>query len=303
MQNRIHLACRMTTQIFVAPSLFLLFLCVSVCTLLSTDLVNRVAPGTLGAGLNPIQTISNLILSKLGRFLVSMTLEVSSLLKKGAAKKAQRQPSLGLKEATCPIQCPTFKCSVCSLNQIQKKLSFVLRPLQSMKRLVLKLLIEDLFSLKLDFLGREMGLTSSSASESHSITLVVLLVELKDWMSLFVPTRHLCLRVIKYHNFLNGPTDQQRFTYIVVLSFLNFKLKLAFFSLLFALVEQPPYDPSLLNEIIQNLLDRIPITLVSLLGAKPFFKPKTKGEVKSLSSKGACLLIRQEFTPGNRFLY
>ncbi|CBI32485.3 unnamed protein product, partial [Vitis vinifera] len=84
----IHLACRMTTQIFVAPSLFLLFLCVSVCTLLSTDLVNRVAPGTLGAGLNPIRTISNLILSKLGRFLVSMTLEVSSLLKKGAAKKA-----------------------------------------------------------------------------------------------------------------------------------------------------------------------------------------------------------------------
>lgn len=32
-----------------------------------------------------------------------------------------------------------------------------------MKRLVLKLLIEDLFALKPDFLGREMGLTSSSA--------------------------------------------------------------------------------------------------------------------------------------------
>ena len=39
----------------------------------STDPVNRVAPGTLGAGLNPIRTISDLILSKLGRFLVSVT--------------------------------------------------------------------------------------------------------------------------------------------------------------------------------------------------------------------------------------
>ena len=37
-------------------------------------------------------------------------------------------------------------------------------------------------------------------SESHSITLVVLLVvvELKDWISLSVPTRYPCLRVIKY---------------------------------------------------------------------------------------------------------
>lgn len=35
-------------------------------------------------------------------------------------------------------------------------------------------------------------------SESHSITLVVLLVELKDWISLSVPTRHPCLRVIQY---------------------------------------------------------------------------------------------------------
>lgn len=42
---------------------------------------------------------------------------------------------------------------------------------------------------------------TSYHSESHSITLVtlvVLLVELKDWISLSVPTRHPCLRVIQY---------------------------------------------------------------------------------------------------------
>jgi hypothetical protein len=32
----------------------------------------------------------------------------------------------------------------------------------------------------------------------HSITLVVLLVELKDWISFYVLTRHPCLRVIIY---------------------------------------------------------------------------------------------------------
>lgn len=40
--------------------------------------------------------------------------------------------------------------------------------------------------------------TTSFHSESHSITLVVLLVELKDWISLSLPTRHPCLRVIQY---------------------------------------------------------------------------------------------------------
>lgn len=70
--------------------------------------------------------------------LVSVTLEVSSLLKKEAAKRLSDDPSrLKVKEAACPIQCPTFKYSVCSLNQ--KKLSEVHWPLRSMKRPVLKL--------------------------------------------------------------------------------------------------------------------------------------------------------------------
>lgn len=39
---------------------------------------------------------------------------------------------------------------------------------------------------------------TSYHSESHSIKLVVLIVELKDWISLSVPTRQPCLRVIQY---------------------------------------------------------------------------------------------------------